>query len=137
MKVREWRKLNLPIEWGIFQCSDQEKDDLPYEDWDVNLDMSIPDGEYKVRDVLSDDILISGVTIKNGKFVPRPTSIAIYEAVRHNWANIVRDADGNIIGEEPMKSFEEGGSLGYSRGLPHFVEKIEWNGSHFVVSTGH
>ncbi|MYC77277.1 hypothetical protein F4X10_16060 [Candidatus Poribacteria bacterium] len=131
MKVRDWQKMNLPIVWEILANNMTKAmcDITPLEEWDLDLNApaGLSDGTYRVRKEAGDfRISRRGITIKNGKFEPRRTAIAIYEVARMN------------MGFKDLKPYKDGGSLGWDAPFKRFVESLIWNeqGKYFVVSLG-
>ena len=145
MTVKDWNDLQLPVAWCIYKesepgpfASEQPKlevgksyqlSDLICEfcgakgtlDCDchdkliLDLDAPVPDGVYRVTSAGYNPIWESGITVKDGKFVPKPTADALYRLVVR-WHN-----------ENPT----------FTEAIDHcFVESLEWNGKGFEVFMG-
>ena len=141
MKVRDWNELELPVTWCIYKdepevkyptkmevgksyrlsemwcefCGAKGMDCDCHENLTLNLDAPVPDGVYRVTSAGYNPIWESGITVKNGKFVPKPTADALYRLVVR-WHN-----------ENPT----------FTEAIDHrFVESLEWNSKTFVVFMG-
>lgn len=142
MIVKEWYALELPITWCIYKdepevkypqifevgksyrlsemvcrfCGTKGEDCDCHENLTLNLDAPVSDGIYRVKmNSRHTDIWESGVTVKDGVFVPKPTAEAIYRlVVRHHYKNPT-----------------------FTEPIDHsFLEMINWNGNTFKVLLG-
>ena len=139
MTAKEWHALELPITWGITYesevkypqtyeigksyrlsdmicqyCGTKGMTCDCYDKQVLNLDAPLPDGVY---DVAEDDGYnrVSGITIKDGKFVPKPTAEALYRFVVNKYY------------PNPK----------YTEPIDHnCLEWIEWTGEYFEVFMG-
>ena len=109
MTVQEWHELELPVTWGIYNeaaapevkypekleigksylvsemlceyCGTKGMNCDCYENLLLDLDAPVPDGVYRVKLKNRASVSENGVTVKDGKFVPKPTAEAIYRLV--------------------------------------------------------
>ena len=154
MTRKEWKDLDLPIEWSIFYADDFDYSN-PSEEYflsrELNLDApeGIEDGTYDCYYGYEQPKRREGIVVKNGKFVPKPTAECIYQLV---WRSECRMDDGwnDYVRRKYQRFFEQGRTIeatalsnGYSipsqNGDPvahKYVERLLWNGEYFILTTG-
>ena len=127
MTAKEWFELELPVTWCIYNEAAAPEVKYPqkyevgksyrvsemiceycgtkgmacdcHENLLLNLDAPVPDGVYsvKMRDGIQSE---KGITVKDGKFVPKPTAEAIYRlVVNHYYQNptYTEPIDHNVV----------------------------------------
>ena len=77
MNYKDWKRLQIPIDWSIYVDSSAGDIDSWVLDFSVKDD--IPDGTYDVR--YCGEFRQHGVEVSNGHFDPIPTALAIYTAL--------------------------------------------------------
>ena len=106
MTIGEWRELDLPMEWAIFDKEHELEHDKKtpkfaptkyhygqYNKWflqrKLDLRAHVPDGTYSVRyPSMNKDMQTDGIVVKNGEFVPEPTATAIGKMMREHFYGI-------------------------------------------------
>ena len=82
----DYDKLNLPMEWSIYEKDNNGNTvgDISYGTAVLDFSTDVPDGMYEVTHYLSTNDTegrARGVIVRNGYFVPQPTVLAIQKAV--------------------------------------------------------
>ena len=94
MTCRQWRELDLPMVWDLFDREDRQDP----EDAVLRLDAYVPDGVYKVTD--GHGPAVDGVTVRDGSFVAEPTADACYEATARGYSTkLARAAGGRPLND--------------------------------------
>lgn len=146
MTVKEWYELELPVTWSIYNeaaapevkypqklergksylvsemiceyCGTKGMDCDCDENLLLNLDAPVPDGVYSVK-MRGEVRCETGITVKDGKFVPKPTAYAIYRLVVNHYYNTPTYTPT------------------YTEPIDHnCVERIIWGGTCFEVFMG-
>lgn len=104
MTYGEWKALGLPVQWSIFLYDYTNDNDTDPDDRELDLRASgVEDGEYDgyypfpywmdmpvaaphpmgvAENPFRPEMVLAGITVKKGLFVPEPTAEVIYDLIR-------------------------------------------------------
>ena len=144
MTVKQWQALQLPVMWDIYYetevkspqefevgkqyrvsdmicefCGTKGLTCECYQNQSLNLDAPVPDGIYRVREAHNFTGLETGITVKDGKFVPETTAECLYKLMLHKYFDVVH------LSLAPEYDEKIAAKHGY--GIDHvFVQRLEW-----------